>query len=197
MGLNFVKPTASTTGQKTVVVADLGVQSIAAPTCTTSSYPQVVPKVAAAAAAVAVVLPLPAIVHQIDSSVAEQLVVQYLKDKSVLDEVDNRAVVKRMEAARKDLLALLDGSDESNPLTFQTDGGSITFSECGEATEVVDNVLLIEHVYTQYGPDVLNKLVSFGITALKQVLTGMELKEFTRQKPTGRRLVSAQYTTAD
>lgn len=84
--------------------------------------------------------------------------------------------IKKFDELKKELLEETDATDSSQQLTIVGDLGQVIYSKGRENTVIVDKAKLIKRLTQK----VYNENSEISLKALKELLSGKELKQFTK-----------------
>lgn len=119
----------------------------------------------------------------------QTLTAEYIELWKKYDYFEVKALVKRMEDIRKQLVTVANETmDEKKPAVFTCPKGEVEFSERGKVAEVPNPLALIQDLLVKFGPEVTTSVVTIGITALRKVLSDFELKKYLVEEPGSRTL---------
>lgn len=140
-----------------------------------------------------VVIPDKVLVQQPVESETEALTSEYIELYRKYDYFEVKAMIKRMDEIRKQLLAIANETmDEKKPAIFTSPQGEVEFSIRNKVAEVPEPLTLVKDLLEKFGPEVTASVVDIAITPLRQLLSEFELQKYLVDVPGGRTIKSVR-----
>ena len=115
---------------------------------------------------------------------AEALTSEYIALWQKFEYFEVKALIKRMEDIRKQLVAVANETlEDKQPAVFVSPAGEVEFSERGTKAVVYNPLGLVDVLLKKFGADVAATVVDVAITPLRKILSEHELKSYLLDEP--------------
>jgi len=109
------------------------------------------------------------------------------------EQYEVKELVSAMDKIKKQLSAYANETqDDTKPVVFKCAAGEIEFSERSKVCEITDPKALIEELVEKFGLEVAFSVVNIALTPLRKILSELELKKYSEEKPGHRTLKSVR-----